>query len=90
MQNALRELREAKLVVAQQGRAFFVRDPDRAEAVGEDSERLAAIEAGLRQVQEKIAAVEEDNEDLRALIMELYGRQNSPTLARHTEGGYPT
>lgn len=50
MQNALRELRNDKIVVAQQGRAFFVRNPDRPETgVGEaDAERLAAAEAGLR------------------------------------------
>ena len=50
MQNALRELRNDKIVVTQQGRAFFVRNPDRPETgVGEaDAERLAAAEAGLR------------------------------------------
>ena len=77
MQNALRELREAKLVVAQQGRAFFVRDPDRTEAVG-DSERLASVENQLRDLQERMSGVERDNGDLRALIMDLYGRTGQP------------
>jgi GntR family transcriptional regulator len=78
MQNALRELREAKLVVAQQGRAFFVRDPDRAVTVGEDSERLDAAENQLRDLQERMSGLERDNGDLRALIMDLYSRTGQP------------
>ena len=78
MQNALRELRTANLVVAQQGRAFFVRDPDRAEAAGTESGRLAAAENGLLELQKRIAAVEEDNADLRVLITDLYRRTGQP------------
>lgn len=78
MQNALRELRNAKLVVAQQGRAFFVRDPGREETVETDADRLSAAEAGLRDLQERITAVEGYNADLRALIMDVYGRLGQP------------
>lgn len=80
VQNVLRELRQENLVSAQQGRGFYVRDPSRPE--DEDSkpgaDRLAEVESGLRLAQEKIAALEEDNEDLRALIMDLYGRIEQP------------
>ena len=86
MQNALRELREAKLVVAQQGRAFFVRDPDRAVAVGEDLERLAAAENQLRDLQERMSDVEKDNGDLRALIMDLYSRTGQPYPHEDSKG----
>ena len=79
MQNALKELRKDELVVAQQGRAFFVRDPTRpAGANGTDSERLAAAEIALRELQEQFAEIKEDNADLRALIMDLYGRTGQP------------
>lgn len=86
MQNALRELRNAKLVVAQQGRAFFVRDPDRPEAVAGDSERLAAAENELRDLQERISGVERDNADLRALILDLYGRTGQPYPHKESKG----
>jgi DNA-binding transcriptional regulator YhcF (GntR family) len=79
MQNALKELRKDELVVAQQGRAFFVRDPGRpAGASGTDSERLGAAEATLRELHERFTAIEEDNADLRALIMDLYARTGQP------------
>jgi DNA-binding transcriptional regulator YhcF (GntR family) len=78
MQNALRELRTANLVVAQQGRAFFVRDPDRAQAAGTDSERLAGAEHGLLELQKRIAAVEADNTAIRTLVMDLYTRTGQP------------
>jgi DNA-binding transcriptional regulator YhcF (GntR family) len=80
VQNALRELREEQLVVAQQGRAFFVRDPGRPlPGVSEpEAERLAAVEAELRSLTDRVTAVEEDNEALRALIMDLRGRIEQP------------
>ena len=76
VQNVLRELRQEKLVSAQQGRGFYIRDPGRPEAEESkpDADRLAEVEGGLRRAQEKIAALEEDNADLRARIMDLYGR----------------
>lgn len=86
MQNALRELREAKLVVAQQGRAFFVRDPDRAVTVGEGSDRLAAAENQLRDLQERMSGLERDNGDLRALIMDLYSRTGQPYPHEDSKG----
>ena len=86
MQNALRELRNAQLVVAQQGRAFFVRDPDRPVGVGEDSERLATAENELRDLQERISGVERDNADLRALIIDLYSRTGQPYPHEESKG----
>jgi DNA-binding GntR family transcriptional regulator len=68
MQNALKELRNEKLVVSQQGRGFFVRDPARPAAGRTDAERLAAAEAGLRDLRERLTAVEQDNAELRALV----------------------
>jgi DNA-binding transcriptional regulator YhcF (GntR family) len=62
VQSALRELRQEGLVVSQQGRAFFVRDPGRpADGLSRDDahERLAALEAELRSVQSRVAALED-------------------------------
>lgn len=80
VQNVLRELRQENLVSAQQGRGFYVRDRRRPEAKDSkpDADRLVEVESGLRRAQEKIAALEEDNADLRALIMDLYGRIEQP------------
>ena len=78
VQNALRELRQAKLVVGQQGRASYVRDPSRPEVARSEAERLAAAEAVLHDLQDRMTAVEEDNSDLRALIMDLYSRTGQP------------
>jgi DNA-binding transcriptional regulator YhcF (GntR family) len=78
MQNALKELRRDELVVAQQGRAFFVRDPSRPAGGGTDSERLAAAETALRELQERVAAVEADNAELRALVLDLRDHQAQP------------
>lgn len=86
MQNALRELRQAKLVVAQQGRAFFVRDPDRPQAVEPDAERLSAAEGVLRDLQERVTAVERENSDLRVRIMDLYGRIGQPYPRESSKG----
>ena len=66
VQSALRELRQEGLVVSQQGRAYFVRDPNRpvgdgtAESSGQLRERLELVEAGLRELQERVAALEAD------------------------------
>ena len=62
VQNALRELRNEHLIVSQQGRAFFVRDPAR--SVGEQGsgeqmrERLAHVEAQLHKLENRVAALE--------------------------------
>lgn len=89
VQNALRELRQEHLVVSQQGRAFFVRDPDRpligAATPNDDvNKRLAALEAKLRDLQGRVAAVEHGpnlNKEVAALhvqIMDLYSRIGQP------------
>lgn len=88
MQNALRELRNENLVVAQQGRAFFVRDPDRpvSGTTGAGADRLASVETELHDLQERVAAVEADNADLRAAIMDLYGRMGQPYPRKASKG----
>jgi GntR family transcriptional regulator len=58
VQNALRVLRE-------EGRAYFVRDPDRpvggtTAGDGQLRERLELVEAGLRELQGRVAALEAD------------------------------
>ena len=91
VQNALRELRQESLVVSQQGRAFFIRDPDRplsgTPPTRDDdvNRRLAALEAELHDLQDRIAAVEHERPDvskevaaLRVQIMDLYSRMGQP------------
>jgi DNA-binding transcriptional regulator YhcF (GntR family) len=78
VQNALRELRQANLVVAQQGRAFYVRDPSRPQATGTDADRLAEAETEIRDLKDRVTALEADNAGLRALITELYSRIGQP------------
>lgn len=62
VQSALRELRSEHLIIAQQGRAFFVRDPGRRVGAqdGADQlrERLELVEAQLRDLQGRVAALE--------------------------------
>ena len=86
MQNALRELRQDNLVVAQPGRAFYVRDPSKPGAAKSDAGRLAAAEAELRALQDRVAAVETDNADLRALIIDLYSRIGQPSPRGASQG----
>lgn len=62
VQNSLRGLRDEGLVVAQQGRAYFVRDPAHPAATaggsGQLRERLELLEAELRDLQDRVAALE--------------------------------
>ena len=62
VQNALRELRHEGLVVSQQGRAFFVRDPERpvggAPSIDQLRERLTEVEKQLRELQGRVAVLE--------------------------------
>lgn len=66
VQSALRELRQEGLVVSQQGRAYFVRDPSRPVGDGmlagveQLRERVELLEAGLRELQGRVAALEGD------------------------------
>ncbi|RJL19569.1 GntR family transcriptional regulator [Bailinhaonella thermotolerans] len=59
VQNALRELRSEGLVVSQQGRAFFVRDPDRVpETELTLSTRVSELEATVKALTDRVAALE--------------------------------
>ena len=91
VQNALRELRQDGLVVSQQGRAFFVRDPDRplsgtpSTHDNDVDKRLSALEAELHGLQGRVAAIEQEhpgvNKEVAALrvqIMDLYSRMGQP------------
>ncbi|MEU0517345.1 GntR family transcriptional regulator [Streptosporangium sp. NPDC006007] len=64
VQNALRELRIEGLIVAQQGRALFVRSDD--EPMGSEGGsvvgRLAEMERRLRELTERVAALEGGSE----------------------------
>jgi GntR family transcriptional regulator len=64
VQNALRELRQEGLVVSQQGRAFFVRDPGRPLGGAGESEllreRLSALEVEMKELRSRVAALEGD------------------------------
>jgi GntR family transcriptional regulator len=76
IQNALRLLKEDRLVISEPARGFYVCDPDEPEraAGGADSAELVELKSELRALQERVSAVEGDNADLRAVIMDLYGR----------------
>ena len=86
VQSALRELRQENLVVSQQGRAFFVRDPSRsiAEDADDVDKRLTSLEADLRELQDRVAAFEADSDlreqvaALQVQIMNLYSRMGQP------------
>jgi DNA-binding GntR family transcriptional regulator len=66
VQSALRELRAEQLVIAQQGRAFFVCDPDRPATASADAggvaTRLEAVELELRRLRGRVAALESAGE----------------------------
>jgi GntR family transcriptional regulator len=76
IQNALRLLKEDNLVVSEPNRGFYVCDPDQPERVTDDagSTALANLKSKLLDLQARVSAVEGDNADLRAVIMDLYGR----------------
>jgi DNA-binding GntR family transcriptional regulator len=76
VQNALRELRLAGLIVGQQGRASYVRDPSRhqADEARPDADRLAGAEARLRDLTGRVEALEAGNASLRKLLAELQDR----------------
>jgi DNA-binding transcriptional regulator YhcF (GntR family) len=82
-QNGLRELRSEGLVVSQQGRGFYVRDPARP-AAGPDTDiagRLAAVETELRALRDQHAKAEaelrEQIASLRIQVMNLHARDGS-------------
>lgn len=76
IQSALRVLKEENLVISEPARGFYVRDPDKPERAADSADRaeLAAVKSELRDLQERVTTIEEDSADLRALIMDLYGR----------------
>jgi DNA-binding GntR family transcriptional regulator len=88
IQSALRVLKEEGLVISEPARGLYVRDPaqpERAEDGGESAE-LAAVKSELRSLQERVAAIEGDNADLRALIMDLYGRTGQSFPQKASKG----
>jgi GntR family transcriptional regulator len=76
IQSAMRVLKDENLVVSEPNRGFYVRDPSQPEHATDsiDPGELAAVKSELRELQEQVSGIEEDNADLRALIMDLYGR----------------
>ncbi|MFG3442714.1 GntR family transcriptional regulator [Nonomuraea sp. NPDC047897] len=64
VQNALRELRTEGLVVSQQGRAFFVRDPSK-EGGPEPalSARVSILEATVKDLANRLAKLEQQPQD---------------------------
>ncbi len=62
IQNALRELRHDGLVVAQQGRAFFVRDPagtaHQVADLPELAKRLEAVENEVRELRSRLDSMD--------------------------------
>jgi DNA-binding GntR family transcriptional regulator len=62
IQSALRELRHDGLVVSQQGRAYFVRDPDRPVHQDPDlpelAKRLEAVENEVRELRSRLDSKE--------------------------------
>ncbi|MBB4913347.1 GntR family transcriptional regulator [Streptosporangium saharense] len=59
VQNALRELRHEGLVISQQGRALFVRDPERGVSAEPSlSERVAELESTLKTLANRVEALE--------------------------------
>jgi DNA-binding transcriptional regulator YhcF (GntR family) len=80
IQNALRVLKEENIVESVPTRGFYVRDLSQPEgAVGQaDLTELAEVRSELRDLQERVTELEGDNADLRAVIMDLYGRMGQP------------
>ncbi|MGN9845078.1 GntR family transcriptional regulator [Nonomuraea sp. H19] len=64
VQNALRELRTEGLVISQQGRAFFVRDPNK-EGGPEPalSARVSILEATVKDLANRLAKLEQQPQD---------------------------
>jgi GntR family transcriptional regulator len=77
IRDAINELRRSGLVVGQQGKGVFVRETA-PEGTMSDPE--------LRELQGKVATLEEDTADLRALIMDLYGRLGQPYPGTASKG----
>jgi DNA-binding GntR family transcriptional regulator len=88
IQNALRVLKEENLVISEPTRGFYVRDPGQPEVAEDSAEpsQLTAVRSELHEIQERIAAVEEDNADLRAVIMDLYGRTGHTYPHKQSKG----
>jgi GntR family transcriptional regulator len=88
IQSAMRVLKEENLVISEPARGFWVRDPSQPEpATGSaDPDELVAVRSELRELQERIVAVEEDNADLRAVIMDLYGRTGHSYPHKESKG----
>jgi DNA-binding GntR family transcriptional regulator len=95
VRSAIRELSTESLVHTHQGKGVFVSDPlpimktSETGSAGSDVDRLAWTESELRGLRDRVTAVEEDNADLRALIMDLYGRMGQPYPRGASKGVTP-
>jgi len=76
VQSAMRVLKEDNLVISEPARGFYVREPGQPEGTADSVglAELAAVKSQLRDLLERVTTIEQDNADLRALIMDLYGR----------------
>jgi DNA-binding GntR family transcriptional regulator len=76
IQSSLRVLKEENLVISEPARGFYIRDPSQPEHADNslDAAELSTVKSELSELQERFTTIEEDNADLRALIMDLYGR----------------
>jgi DNA-binding GntR family transcriptional regulator len=88
IQSALRVLKEENLVISEPARGFYIRDPSQPERADDspDPAELSTVKSELRELQERVATIEGDSTDLRALIMDLYGRTGQPYPHQESKG----
>lgn len=88
IQSALRVLKEDGLVVSEPARGLYVRGDGQSGRAGDsaDSPGLAELRSELRELQGRVSAAEEDNADLRAKLIDLYGRTGHAYPHKTAEG----
>lgn len=84
-------LKEENVVESVPTRGFYVRDLSQPEGAADQADltELAEVRSELRDLQERVTELEGDNADLRAVIMDLYGRMGQP-YPHETAKGSPT
>lgn len=87
VERAIKELREDGLVETAQGAGMYVRDPEprSSEVAALSAERLTAAERDIKNLQQRLSEIEQDRDDLRALVMDLYGRSGRSNPSVSTE-----